>query len=84
MKEYERREIERAIHAAEHPVGMGPHTGMARISAATLRRLLRRSDQRDELLVACKGLLEVWEEDPAYGGADAERARAAIQDAEGA
>lgn len=74
----ERREIERAIHAAEHP------TGMARVSAATLRRLLRRSDQRDALLVACKGLLEVWEDDPAYGWADAERARAAIQDAEGA
>jgi hypothetical protein len=34
-----KREIERAIHDAEHPSGMSTHDGMARISAATLRRL---------------------------------------------
>ena len=35
-----KREIERAIHDAEHPSGMSTHDGMARISSATLRRLV--------------------------------------------
>lgn len=40
IPEYMRREINRAIHDAEHPAGMGVHNGMARIHAATLRRLV--------------------------------------------
>ena len=36
-----------------------------------------------DLLVACKELLEVWEEAPAYGHASAVKARAAIAKAEG-
>jgi hypothetical protein len=39
--------------------------------------------QRDELLEALKEMLAVWEEDPAYGAAHAEKARAAIAKAEG-
>ena len=35
--------------------------------------------QRDALLEALKDMLEVWEEDPAYGAASAEKARAAIK-----
>ena len=38
--------------------------------------------QRDELLEALKEMLEVWEEDPAYGHASAEKARAAIAKAQ--
>jgi hypothetical protein len=36
-----------------------------------------------DLLEALKGMLGVWEEDPAYGHASAEKARAAIAKAEG-
>jgi hypothetical protein len=36
-----------------------------------------------ELLEALKEMLEVWEEDPAYGSVHAEKARAAIARAEG-
>ena len=45
-----KREIERAIHDAEHPVGMSIHDGVARIRADTLRRLVA---QRDEALAQC-------------------------------
>lgn len=38
------REIDRAIHDAEHPSGMSVHDGMARISAATLRKLVAEND----------------------------------------
>jgi hypothetical protein len=37
-----------------------------------------------DLLVSLKEMLEVWEEDPAYGAMHAEKARAAIAKAEGA
>lgn len=40
-----KREIERAIYDAEHPSGMSTHDGMARISAATLRRLYELTDK---------------------------------------
>jgi hypothetical protein len=39
--------------------------------------------KRDALLEALKKMLEVWEEDPAYGHASAEKARAAIKAVEG-
>jgi hypothetical protein len=55
------------------------HTG--RKAAAELRRL---HELNEELLEALKQMLEVWEEDPAYGATHAERtARAAIAKAEG-
>jgi hypothetical protein len=53
-----RREIERAIHDAEHPVGMGPHTGMARISAATLRRLMAENAALEAAARQALGALE--------------------------
>lgn len=46
LPDHMRREIERAIHDAEHPAGMGPHSGMARISAATLRRLVALAERQ--------------------------------------
>jgi hypothetical protein len=39
--------------------------------------------KQDALLEALRATLEVWEEDPAYGHASAEKARAAIAKAEG-
>lgn len=45
--------------------------------------LLRAEEQRDELREALRAMLEVWEEDPAYGATHADKARAAISKAEG-
>ena len=41
LPDFMRREIEREIHAAEHPVGMSTHDGKAYIKATTLRKLMR-------------------------------------------
>jgi hypothetical protein len=49
-------------------------------AAAELRRL---HTLNGELLEALKEMLEVWEEDPAYGATHADKARAAIKKAEG-
>ena len=49
-------------------------------AAAELRRLRA---ENAELLEALKQMLEVWEEDPAYGATHADKARAAIAKAEG-
>jgi hypothetical protein len=49
-------------------------------AAAELRRL---STVNAELRDALKQMLEVWEEDPAYGATHADKARAAIAKAEG-
>ena len=51
-----------------------------RYAAAELRRL---HAVNAELLKALKQMLEVWEEDPAYGATHADKARAAIARAEG-
>lgn len=45
-------------------------------------RMFVLEQQRDELLEALKEMLAVWEEDPAYGHASAEKARAAIAKAQ--
>ncbi len=49
-------------------------------AAAELRRL---HAVNQELLEALRAMLEVWEEDPAYGATHADKARAAIAKAEG-
>jgi hypothetical protein len=49
-------------------------------AAAELRRL---HTLNGELLEALKEMLEMWEEDPAYGATHADKARAAIARAEG-
>jgi hypothetical protein len=49
-------------------------------AAAELRRLRA---ENAELLEALKQMLEVWEEDPAYGATHADKARATIARAEG-
>jgi hypothetical protein len=51
-----------------------------RKAAVELRRL---HAENGELLEALKQMLEVWEEDPAYGATHADKARAAIAKAEG-
>jgi len=56
-----------------------PHVGQHR-SAAELRRLHALNG---ELLEALKQMLEVWEEDPAYGATHADKVRAAIAKVEG-
>jgi hypothetical protein len=50
-------------------------------AADELRRL---HAMNEELLEALKQMLEVWEENPAYGATHADKARAAIARAEGA
>lgn len=49
-------------------------------AAAELRRL---HAVNQDLLEALKEMLEVWQEDPAYGATHADKARAAIAKAEG-
>ena len=49
-------------------------------AAAELRRLHAANQ---ELLEALKEMLEIWEEDPAYGATHADKARAVIAKAEG-
>ena len=44
-----RREIERAIDEAVNPKGVSTHSGMARINAATLQRLLAIADAAETL-----------------------------------
>jgi hypothetical protein len=44
-----RREIERAIDEAVNPKSMSTHSGMARINAATLQRLLAIADATETL-----------------------------------
>jgi hypothetical protein len=51
-----------------------------RKAAVELRRL---HAENGELLEALKQMLEVWEEDPAYGATHADKARAAIARVEG-
>jgi hypothetical protein len=53
---------------------------VADAASAELRRL---HAVNQELLDALKQMLEVWEEDPAYGATHADKARAAIARAEG-
>jgi hypothetical protein len=55
-------------------------TTMHNKAAAELRRL---HTLNGELLEALKEMLEVWEEDPAYGATYADKARAVIAKAEG-
>jgi hypothetical protein len=57
----------------------GEAYGLVRYAADELRRL---SALNGELLDALKQMLEVWEEDPAYGATHADKARAAIARAE--
>ena len=40
IEDHIRRAVERAIHDAEHPRGMGIHDGKAKIEASYLRRML--------------------------------------------
>lgn len=47
------------------------------------QRIERLHSVNAELLESLKAMLKVWEEDPAYGAAHAEKARAAIARAEG-
>lgn len=49
---------------------------------ARKEQMMKMKVQRDELLDALKEMLAVWEEDPAYGHASAEKARAAIAKAQ--
>ena len=49
-------------------------------AAAELRRL---HTLNGELLEALRAVMEMWEEDPAYGATHADKARAAIARAEG-
>jgi hypothetical protein len=44
-----RREIERAIDEAVNPKGMATHSGMARINASILQRLLAIADETEAL-----------------------------------
>ncbi len=55
------------------------NTTMHNKAAAELRRL---HTANAKLLEALKEMLEVWEEDPAYGAMHADKARAAIARAE--
>jgi hypothetical protein len=56
-------------------------------AAAELRRLSALNGKllatNGKLLEALKAMLEVWEEDPAYGAMHADKARATIKKAEG-
>ena len=49
----------------------------------TVKDAAAPAPQRDALLEALKEMLNVWEEDSAYGAASAEKARAAIKAVEG-
>jgi hypothetical protein len=49
-----RREIERAIDEAVNPKGVSTHSGMARINAATLQRLLAIADATETVPRAAK------------------------------
>ncbi len=55
-------------------------TFIVKPAAAELRRLHALNG---ELLEALKQMLEVWEEDPAYGATHADKARAVIAKVEG-
>jgi hypothetical protein len=72
---YETGVIAKAI---QNDVAMAYHR--CAVAAAELRRL---HTLNGELLEALKEMLEVWEEDPAYGATHADKARAAIARAEG-
>lgn len=84
MKQPEALRLADALQAGADDPMWADHCEMSKRAASLAAAELRRLHAvNEELLEALKAMLRNWEEDPAYGGGAADKARAAIAKAGG-